>query len=195
MMKLLTNPWMNLPVGALIYLGATLLFWKTPVPPPVATEGYKPAFTGPSWDYINPEAEQLMTELKSLKTDLQSRKQQLDEYAVSLQSRSNEIVAANQTLRRLQDDFDKSVVRVQDEEVNNLKKLAKVYGVMAPDSAASVMADLDDAVIVKIMLNMKESEVAAILEVFAKKGPAEAKRAAAISEHVRLSIGHKPGTK
>jgi flagellar motility protein MotE (MotC chaperone) len=72
-----------------------------------------------------------------------------------------------------------------------LKKLAKVYGGMTPDTAATVMGQLDDAVIVKIMLYMKESETAAILETLAKKGPDQAKRAASISEHVRLSIPPK----
>ena len=195
MINLLTNPWMNLPIGALIYLGATLLFWKTPVVVRSAEDGFKPSFSGPSWEYSNPEADQLMTELKSEKADLQARRQQLDEYAVSLQSHSNEIVAATETLRHLQDDFDKSVVRVQEEELPNLKKLAKVYAGMSPESAASVMAEMDDAAIVKIMINMKESEVGGILEVFAKKSAVEAKRAAAISEHVRLSVTHKAGTK
>jgi flagellar motility protein MotE (MotC chaperone) len=72
-----------------------------------------------------------------------------------------------------------------------LKKLAKVYSGMTPDAAATVMTKLDDAVVVKIMLSMKESETGAILETMAKKGPAEAKRAADISEHVRLSVPAK----
>jgi hypothetical protein len=41
------------------------------------------------------------------------------------------------------------------------------------------------------MFFMKESETAAILEALAKKGPVEAKRAALVSEHVRLSIANK----
>lgn len=41
------------------------------------------------------------------------------------------------------------------------------------------------------MFFMKESETAAILEILAKKGPAEEKRAAAISEHLRLAITRK----
>jgi flagellar motility protein MotE (MotC chaperone) len=62
---------------------------------------------------------------------------------------------------------------------------------MTPDGAATVMSQLDDAVNVKVMLYMKESETAAILETWPRKAPAEAKRAAALSEHVRLSIAHK----
>ena len=32
MTKLLTSSWMTLPVSVVVYLAATLFFWKTPVP-------------------------------------------------------------------------------------------------------------------------------------------------------------------
>jgi len=191
MIRLLTSPWASVPAGALLFLATMLLFWNTPLPPALVRDRANTPFTGPSWDFTNPEADQLMTELKSEKGALALRKQQLDELAARLNAQRQELAAATLAIRRLQDDFDKSVVRVQEAEVPNLKKLAKVYSDMAPDSASAVMSQLDDAVMVKIMFFMKETQTAGILEALAKKGPAEAKRAAAISEHVRLSIAEK----
>jgi len=191
MIKLLTSPWTSVPAGALLFLASMLFFWKTPPPPVVIRDRPATALHGPSWEFSNPEADQLMTELKSEKGALALRKQQLDELESRLNAERQELAAATLAVRKLQDDFDKSIVRVQEAEVPNLKRLAKVYGGMTPDSASTVMGQLDDSVIVKIMSYMKDSETAAVLETLAKKGPAEAKRAAAISEHVRLSIAAK----
>jgi flagellar motility protein MotE (MotC chaperone) len=191
MIKLLTSPWFSAPLGAVLYLASMLVFWKTPQPALPERDPSASAFSGPSWEFRNPEADQLMTELKSEKGALALRKQQLDDWAARLDAQRQELTAATLAVRQMQDQFDQSVVRLQEVEVPNLKKLAKVYADMTPDGAATVMSQLEDSVNVKVMLFMKESETAAILETMAKKGPAEAKRAAALSEHVRLSIAHK----
>ena len=90
-------------------------------------------------------------------------------------------------MRQLQGDFDKSVLRVKDEETGNLKKLAKVYSGMNPEAAASILEQLDNSAIVKILLFLKDAETASILEALAKKNEASAKRTAQISEQIRLS--------
>jgi len=191
MIKLLTSPWTCAPLGTVLFLASMLLFWKTPHPSALDRDHTGAAVHGPSWDFNNPELDQLITELRSEKGALALRKQQLDELASRLNTERQELAAATLAVRKLQDDFDKAVVRVQEAEVPNLKKDAKIYAGMAPETAASIMSQLDDSVMVKIMLYMKESETAAILEILAKKGPVEAKRAAAISDHVRLSIAQK----
>jgi flagellar motility protein MotE (MotC chaperone) len=145
---------------------------------------------GASWEFTNPEADQLISQLRDEQKAMEARQRKLDEWEQSLQARRMELNSVTQSVWQLQSDFDKAVVRVTEEETSNLKKLAKVYADMTPDTAANVMAQLDDVVIVKIMLFMKENETAAILETLAKQGPAQAKRAAQISEHVRLSISH-----
>ena len=63
------------------------------------------------------------------------------------------------------------------------------------DAAASIMEQLDNEAIVKIMLSLKDEESAAILEAIAKKGDAEARRAAEIIERIRLSSRATPTTK
>ena len=195
MIKLLTSPWLTAPIGAVLYLGFTVLFWKMPVPPPPEAKHATVVQNGASWEFSNPEADQLMNELNEEKKALELQKQELDETDKQIRSRQAELNDITKNIQRLQAEFDQSVVRVREEETPNLKKLAKVYADMSPTAAASVMAEMDDANIVKIMLFMKESEAAAILETMATKGQPDAKRAAALSERVRLSTSHTTASK
>ena len=132
--------------------------------------------------------------MKIERKSVEQRGQQLDELAARLQNERVELAQVTQTVHQLQVDFDKSVLRVKDEEVGNLKKLAKVYAGMTPETAAAVLSEMDNESIVRILLYLKETETAAILEALAKKGEPEARRTAEISEQVRLST-HSSTTK
>ena len=198
MTKILTSSWMTLPVSVVVYLAATLLFWKTPVPSASVGPDQPAAHPGPSatsWEFTNPEADQLLAELKAEKKSLAKREQDLNDLAARLDTERSELALVTQSVHQMQTDFDKNVVRVQDEETLNLKKLAKVYSDMTPESAANIFAELDDPSIIRIMVFMKENETAAILEAMAKKGSPEAKRVAALSESLRLSIFRNTASK
>jgi flagellar motility protein MotE (MotC chaperone) len=189
MKKLLTSTWMTAVIGAMIYLGTTAALWKTPVrarevaddkPDVAATQ------TGPSWDFINPEADQLIAELKAEKKALEKKEQDLNDLSVRLQAEGAELKIVTQSVQKMETNFDLDVIHVREDETVNLKKLAKVYADMAPDSAANIFDQLDDPSIVKIMMFMKDGDTAGILESLSKKNAA-AKRAAALSERLRLS--------
>lgn len=186
MTKLLTSPWTAVPAGVVIYLISTVLFWKTPVPAVHANRASSPGRSEFS-PYQSPEADQLVAELKEEKKNLDGREQQLNELASRLEAERGEISNATQSVQQLQAEFDKNVMRIKEEEVANLKKLAKMYSSMTPDGAAVILAELDDTSVSKIMVFMKEPDAAAILESFSKKGDAEAKRAAALSERLRVA--------
>jgi flagellar motility protein MotE (MotC chaperone) len=189
MKKILASPWTAAAVSAVIYAASTFVFWKTPVvkpPPALAVAVTRDNLA--SWEFTNPEADQLITELQAEKKNLAKKEQDLNDLTVRLQSERSEMNLVTQSVRQLQVDFDKNVLRIREEETANLKKLAKVYATMEPDSASKIMAEMDDTSIIKIMVFMKEAETAAILETFAKKGEPEAKRAAAITERLRLAV-------
>jgi len=191
MIKLLTSNWTSALLGAVVYFLATVAFWKTPARPHgsgPAEQSASAGHAGASWEFTNPEADQLIAELKVEKKSLEKKEQQLNDLALRLAAEQTEINQATQSVHQLQMDFDKNVVRVQEEETANLKKLAKVYSAMTPDSAANIFAELDDPSVIRILVFMKEAETAAILESLAKKGAPEAKRVAALSESLRLSI-------
>jgi flagellar motility protein MotE (MotC chaperone) len=191
MKKMLTSTWMTLIISAIVYLGATVLFWKMPTK--VSAREIDGASApgksgpGPSWEFVNPETDQLLAELQSEKKALEKKAQLLGELEARLQAERTELGTVTQSVHQLQTDFDSGVVRVHDEEAANLKKLAKVYSAMAADSAANILAELDDVSVVKIMAYMKDTETAGIFEAMAKKGQPDAKRAANLSERLRLT--------
>jgi flagellar motility protein MotE (MotC chaperone) len=190
MKKLLTSTWMIVLIGVVLYIGATIFFWKTPKVAPVSAGASQPFanLRGPSWNFVSPEADQLISELKDKKAELDTRESQLNELAARLEAQRAELNQATQAVFQTQMDFDKMVLRVKDDETANLKKLAKVYSAMTPDGAANIFSQMDDETVVKILLFMKEEQVAAVLESLAKKGTAESKRAVDISERVRVSV-------
>jgi flagellar motility protein MotE (MotC chaperone) len=191
MIKLLTSNWMAALFGAVVYLLSTVAFWKAPTRPPNAGSAEQAAsaarHTGASWEFTNPEADQLIAELKVEKKSLEKKEQQLNDLALRLAAEHAELNQATQSVHQLQVDFDKNVVRVQEEETANLKKLAKVYSDMTPESAANIFTEMDDPSIIKIMVFMKEGETAAILESLSKRGAPDAKRVASLSESLRLA--------
>ena len=140
----------------------------------------------------NPEFNQLIAELKKEKATQAEHAQRLKELDLRLQSERAEMTNVTQTIHRLQKEFDQSVVRVREEETANLKKLAKTYAAMSPESAATILKEMTDDQIVKISVFMKEGDMALILEAFSKLGKDEPRRVALISERVRLAIFRNP---
>jgi flagellar motility protein MotE (MotC chaperone) len=178
-------------VSVVVYLGATVAFWKTPALPPPATqaESTEPhaKLNGPSWDFVNPEADQLIAELKAEKKSLGKKEQELNDLMARLQAERSELNLVTQSVRQLQMDFDQNVLRISEEETANLKKLAKVYADMDPANAAKILEEMEDTAIIKIMVFMKDTETAGIWEAMAKTGQPQAKRAALLSDRLRLA--------
>jgi len=98
-----------------------------------------------------------------------------------------EINQVTQTVHQLQMQFDASVVRVREEEIANLKKLAKIHAAMSPEGAALILKEMTDDQIVKILVFMKDDDAAPILETMAKLGKDDSRRVAGLSERIRLA--------
>jgi flagellar motility protein MotE (MotC chaperone) len=180
-------------VGMALYLAVTAWCWPSiQLGAPRESGASSTSNRGPAWDFSNPEVDLLVAELNKEKTALAQRAQQLDELAARLQAEQLELNAVTQSVHRLQKELDETLVRVSEEEISNLKKLAKVYAAMSPDAAASILKQIDESSIVKILLFMKEDETAPVLETLAKLGEAESKMAASISERLRVAVFRKP---
>ena len=189
MIKRLQSSWAASVVGTLLYLGTAALVWNPRLPD---TAGNGLAVNGsarvPSWEFHNPEVDLLIEELKQEKETLAKRQAQLNELAERLQVERVEINEVTKAVYQLQAQFDSNVVRVLSEEAVNVKKLARTYAAMTPEGAVPILKQLDETTLVKILANMKESETAPILEGMARQSEADAKRVAAISERLRLSL-------
>ena len=97
-----------------------------------------------------------------------------------------ELPSVTQWVARLRDDIDKQVIRIQEDEAINVKRLAKTYAGMEPSSVAKVFAELDEKLVVKVMSQMKDDQNASILDALAKTNAQGAKLAASLSDKLRL---------
>lgn len=190
-MKALQSNWIVLGLlGMLTYLGTTFALLRGLDLQPPEPEEPDPAqvvnTTGPSWEFNNPELDQLIADLRREREHLTEREKQLDELAARLQAEKAEITRATNAVVQLQRDFDQNVTRLKDEEQANLKKLAKLYTTMSADGAALVMKELPDDTLVKLFAIMKEAEIAPLLELLSKPNAADAKRVAVLTDRYRM---------
>ena len=201
-MKFLQSSWVICLIGCATYLGSTLAFLNPKAVLPVHAQepgeggsefAGETMLTGPSWDFNNPEVDQIIAELRAEKVSLDEREKQLTEFAARLKSEQQELTVATQAVSRLQKEFDRNVTRVREEEAANLKRLAKLYATMTPEGAANVLRNLEDEQLIKVLVHMKEVETAPILELMAKPALEDAKRVAGISERLRLVLYRSPG--
>jgi len=191
MIRLLQSSWVAAGIGAVLFLvtAAAILNPRKLLnarQAQIAASAKKPT-PHAGWDFSNPEIDQLIAELKTEKEGLALREQQLKELATRLAAERSEINQTTQAVNRLEKEFDERIVRVREEETANLKKLAKTYAAMSPEGAATILKQMEDDQIVKILVFIKEGDSAPILEAFAKSGEADAKRVAMISERVRVA--------
>ena len=143
---------------------------------------------GPSWNYQNPELNEVLAELERERQAVHTRAAELDALEARLKSERQEICGVTQTVWQLRADLDSMVNNVTEAETANLKKLAKVYSSMAPENAGRILKEMDDSQIVKILAVMKETDSARILENMGQGAEEQAKRAALLSNRLRLTL-------
>jgi flagellar motility protein MotE (MotC chaperone) len=189
-LSMLRSPWLATMVGMLLFFVTSAVLTALKLPPPRLLEEAhaRASITGPSWEFFNPELDQLIDELRKEREAIAAKDKELKELATRLQVEREELDNTARSIRELQAEFDRDLVRLKEDEAGNLKRLAKMYALMDPASAAHIMKEMDDGVLVKIMLLMKEEQSAPVLDALAKLGSDETKRAARISETLRLAV-------
>jgi flagellar motility protein MotE (MotC chaperone) len=188
MLKILQSSWFTALTGGLLYL-ATTAFLITPAQfPPIPThkeETLVSAGNDPSWKFRNPEFDQWLDELRHERESLAQREQQLHELQARIDTERLEISTVTQTVARLQGDFDKNVIRIKQQEVDNLKRQTKVVAGMSPEGAAAMLNEMTDEQIVRILFTLKPDQTSAILDTLSKLGKPQAQRAAILTERLR----------
>jgi flagellar motility protein MotE (MotC chaperone) len=152
---------------------------KPPEPPPLAADD------NPSWRFKNPEFEQWVTQIKDERAALATRSEQLKDWENRLKAESREISTVTQTVTKMQEEFDKRVLQFKDQEVTNVKKQIKVVSTMSPEGAATVLGEVSDDEATKMLFSMKPDISGPILDAMSRLGPAQAKRAAAITQRLK----------
>ncbi len=196
-MKILQSPLFSSLAGGILYLAVTawLMLRDGPLPAPHDELPPLPPSVTPApshdpkamWDPRDGEADQLIKELQREKASVADHELRLREWEARLKSEQAELTVVTQRVAQIRTELDKDITRVREDEVANLKRLAKMYGTMEPAAAANVFLEMDESSVVKIMLVMKDSETAPVLDALAKQGAVGAKRAASLSERLRLA--------
>jgi flagellar motility protein MotE (MotC chaperone) len=195
MIRVLQSSWLAALAGCLLYLGVTAALLS-----PAKFAGLRTALNAseespnddPSWRFRNPEIDEWVAEMKREKTALALREQQLKDLQVRLQSDRQELNTATQTVYQLQAEFDKNVLRIKDQEVENLKRQAKILSTMSPDAAASLVKEMPEDDSVRILFTMKVDDASVILENLSKLGKSEAQLAATITERTQKVLPPDP---
>ena len=195
MLQLLQSKWTALVAGTLAYglttwacLQPLQQFHRAASAVGNALAAASTGLGGPSWSFNNPELSQLVSELKAERAAVAARAKALDELQARLAAERQEIYSATQAVQRLRTEFDNVVTHVSEQESLNLKKLGRVYASMSPEGAARILKEMTDEQAVKILVMMKEDESAPILENLGQGSTADAKRAATISNRLRLAV-------
>lgn len=188
MIKHLQSGWLGMLIGGILYLATTAVVWPVrQIETPVHEEAPKPEVPVV---FSNPEIDELMVELRTRRESLVERENQLRAWEARLQAERSELTVITQMVSRAQAEFDKTIVKIRADEAVNLKRLAKTYTEMSPQAATSILKNQDDQVVTKVLLLMKDQEVAGILEQLSKLGDEEAKRASRLAERIRLAAAN-----
>ena len=147
------------------------------------------------WDFWTTEIENLANDLKEERALLKQRSEQLDQREARMQLELQELEKTRQQIEAMRTAIDQRLAEVTAGEATNLKKLAQTYSVLTPKAAVTIFREMDDTMVVKLLALMKPDVVGAIFEEISKQSasdPALAKRAAQLSERLRLIKVYKP---
>ena len=191
MTRWLTSGWVAALAGCLIYLGTTAALLR-----PAQFAGVRAFLAAakltpdndPSWKFQNPEFEQWVAELKMEKSDLDARAQRLQAMETRLAAQQQEFSAATSSVYQLQAEFDKNVIRIKSQEVQNLDKQAKIIASMSPEGAATLVNSMADDDVVRLLATMKPDKASVVLDAISKLGKTEAKRAADLTGRLRMVL-------
>jgi flagellar motility protein MotE (MotC chaperone) len=190
MLRRLQSPWLVALCGCLLYLATTAALIRPEqfagLSPPTA-----PRVTpndDPAWKFHNPEFEQWLEEVKQEKEALATKAQQLHELQMRLEAERQEILSVTQTVHQLQMEFDKNVIRIKEQQVENLKRQTKVIAGMSPEGAAAMLKELPDDEVVRILVTLNTDGASLILDTMSKLGKPEAQRAATLAERMRMVL-------
>jgi flagellar motility protein MotE (MotC chaperone) len=188
MLRLLKSSWTVSIAGGLLYLATTAALLRparfadlAPVPEEVKSSPNN----SPSWSFRNPEFEQWVEELKHEREALAQRAVELQELQKRLEAERQEILTVTQTVHQLQMEFDKRVVRLKEQDMENLKRQTKVVSAMSPEGAAAMLNEMPEDQMVGVLFLLKPDAASLILDTLSKMGKAEAKRAAQLTERMR----------
>jgi len=195
MNKLIQSPATVLLLGGILFFAtmfgaiSTTHFGTVGVPEKTVAS----AADDPSWRFHNPEMEQWIAQIKEERDALAVREQQLKEWEAQLSAQGKELSTVTRTMSNVQVEFDKRVVLFTDAEKENAKKQVKVIAGMSADGAATMLGEMPDTEVAKLLFSMKNELAGGILDAISRQGPMQAKRAALLAQKMK-DVMNAPAT-
>ena len=149
------------------------------------------------WDFWTVELENLANDLKDERQKLKLREDQLAQREARLLVEQQELEKTRKQIEAMRSSIDQRLIEVSEGEAANLKKLSQTYSMLTPRAAVAIFKEMDETTLVKLLSIMKPDTVGPVLEEMSKQSandPTLAKRAAMLSEKLRLIRSHKPGS-
>ena len=138
------------------------------------------------WDFWTVEIESLANDLRDERGRIKLRDDQLAQREARLNAEQQELEKTRKQIGEMRVAIDQRLIEVTDGEAANLKKLALTYGTLTPKSAVAIFREMDDTTLVKLFSLMKPDTVGPIFEEMGKQSASDAKRAALLSERLRM---------
>jgi flagellar motility protein MotE (MotC chaperone) len=149
------------------------------------------------WDFWTIEIENLSNELKEERLRLKKQAELLDQRAARLAAEEKEFAKLRADVATMRKEIADKVIEISADEAKNIRSLAQTYANLSPRAAVAIIKELDDTTAVKILSLMKADVTGPIFEEMSKVATADnnlAKRAALLSEKLRLMKASKPTT-
>jgi len=149
------------------------------------------------WDFWTIEIENLSNELKEERVRLKKQSEALDQRTARLAAEEKEFAKLRADVESLRQQIAERVIEISADEMKNIRSLSQTYTNLSPRAAVAIIRELDDTTAVKILSLMKADVVGPIFEEMSKTAVTDgllAKRAALLSEKLRLMKASKPAT-
>ena len=139
------------------------------------------------WGFASDTISKLEDELRQRIAELDAREAELVSYEARLGADRAEIEEIKNQVELMREHLLEGVVKLEEDEKENLKRLARTYAILDPEATVSIFSELDDATVVKVLFFMDSETVGGVLEQMVAGGDVQQiKRAAKISDMLRL---------
>ena len=141
------------------------------------------------WNFWTIEIENLAGELKGERDRQRKLSEQLDHREAQMAAERQELNKIRTEIEGLRQEIATKVIEINADEMKNIRGLAQTYTSLTPKAAVSIMKEMDDTIVVKILSLMKPDVVAPIFEEMSHTSGADgpmARRAALLSDRLRL---------
>lgn len=149
------------------------------------------------WDFWTVEMENLSNDLKEERAKIKTREDAVTQREALIVVEQRELEKTRKQIEAMRVSIDQRIIEVKADEMANLKRLSQTYATLSPKSAVAIFKQMDDTVLAKTFSLMKPDVVGSFFEEMGKQSASDpdlAKRAAVLSEKLRLIKANKPST-